>query len=645
MLPLSAVRTEAVVSTSTYETLFQDDFSQGLTKWHSVQGEWAIQNGELHGTSGKGEGVVSAGEMWTDYVFSARAKSLSNVSDDLLVRFQDSGNYYRIVLLWDHMEIWLRRQGNDQLLYREASWGYSLNTTDWHRIGVKIYGEIPTITAYLDDYPEITVKDMSGQHIASGMIGLGVNENAASAFASVKVTTLHPDSTGAQRAILLLVEFPDMKHTMTSDQVYQNVFPKLNQYYTEVSYNQTWIVGTITPSWKMLQRPTNYYDVARVTGLGFQNGRHIQFLKDAILVWDSEVDYRQYDYVFVAGPANSVWGYTDFQVDIAKTDDGVFITAATAQTETQGWDVYAHEFAHLSLGLPDLYSYEIAFTGPADFRQAAVYVGPWDLMSRANIRPQIGAWGKIHVGWIPGNRTMELFSSQQAAVTVNPLEKPTSGIQAIVVYLTPTTSFIVENREQMGFDSVLPDKGILISYVDEGKYWRTNGPVVVQDAHPDSGPRWQLLHPTYDIGPQAKSLYTNQTFNLAVEVLDRFPNGSYVVAVGKPDSMDIAKAAYLKLNEANSAVQEASETGRTQGLGQAKAALGEAWRHFSGGDFKLAQDLAEQAIVTANAVTVLSKTQTTSSQTLVSVMVPIMTGAIIVGIAVLILRRRRRFTP
>ncbi len=589
-LPLTVPGTRGVVSPSSYQTLLQDDFSQGLGKWHSAQGDWAIQSGELRGASSKGESVISAGaSSWTDYVFSARIKSLTNSSDDLLVRFQDSNNYYRIALLMDHMELWSRRQGNDKLLYREEPY-YTINTTDWHDLRIKIYGTVPTIAAYIDNYPEITIKDVSGQPISDGMVGLAVSQGASSAFETIKVTTLHPDSTGVQRIILLLVEFPDVKHTKTPDQMYQNILVKLNQYYTEVSYNQTWIDGTVTPSWKMLQNQSTYYDLAQVNGSGFRNGRDLQFLKDAILAWDNEVDYRRYDYVFVAGAGSSVWGYTYFQVPIATTNENVTITAATAQNENQLWDVYAHEFGHLSLGLPDLYSYSIAFTGPTDFRVAAIYVGPWDLMSRANLRPQIGAWGKIHVGWIPEDRIRELYSNQSAAATLNPLENPTSGTQALTIYLTPTTYFIVEDRQQVGFDSVLPDRGVLISYVNEGKYWLGNGPVVIQDANPASGPRWQLLHPTFDIGPQAKSLYTNQTFNLSVDLLDRFPNGSYLVAFGKADSMDMAKAAYMNLKEAKAA---------NQGSSQAQATLGLAWSRFLSGDFQLAGILANQSRTTS----------------------------------------------
>jgi len=193
--------------------------------------------------------------------------------------------------------------------------------------------------------------------------------------------------------------------------------------------------------------------------------------------------------------------------------------------------VYAHEFGHIALGLPDLYSYQIAYKGPADWREAAVYVGPWDLMSRSNERPQIGAWGKVHVGWISPNRVLEILPGQEGRANLEPLEKSTSGTQAILIYLNSSTYFIVENREPIGHDSVLPDEGVLVSYVDESKYWHGNGPVVIQDANPENLSRWQLSHPTFKIGPGAKSEYVNQTYNLIVSLLGKTSDNSYIVDV------------------------------------------------------------------------------------------------------------------
>ena len=159
-------------------------------------------------------------------------------------------------------------------------------------------------------------------------------------------------------------------------------------------------------------------------------------------------------------------------------------------------------------------------------------------MSRSDDRPQIGAWGKIKLGWIPPGRILELLPGQQGAIaTIDPLEIKTSGIQSIIVYLNATTYFLIENRQPIGFDKVLPDKGVLVSYVDEAKCWRGDGPVVVQDASPETGPRWQLLHPTLDIAPGKRDRLANQTYDLAIGLLGK-QGDSYKITVGNPSFVD-----------------------------------------------------------------------------------------------------------
>jgi hypothetical protein len=60
-------------------------------------------------------------------------------------------------------------------------------------------------------------------------------------------------SFGAQSVAVILVEFPDLKHSVSRDILYDRVFNKLNAYYTEVSYNQTWIIGEMTRDWIMMR--------------------------------------------------------------------------------------------------------------------------------------------------------------------------------------------------------------------------------------------------------------------------------------------------------------------------------------------------------------------------------------------------------
>lgn len=59
------------------------------------------------------------------------------------------------------------------------------------------------------------------------------------------------------------------------------------------------------------------------------------------------------------------------------------------------------------------------------------------------------------------------MSTGSATVTLDPQETSSTGTQAIKVMLPDGTYYLVENRQQTGFDSALPRQGVLVSYVDE----------------------------------------------------------------------------------------------------------------------------------------------------------------------------------
>ncbi len=138
--------------------------------------------------------------------------------------------------------------------------------------------------------------------------------------------------------------------------------------------------------------------------------------------------------------------------------------------------VYVHEFGHW-LGLPDLYctsSATCANEGP----------GAWSLMSQGsyNIDPahpnwygsapaHPDAWSLTKIGWI-NPQTVSTYQS----IILNPVESvPTPTVAAPgtnVIKAAASTGnaqqyFLIENRQQAGFDAGLPGHGLLVWLIDQ----------------------------------------------------------------------------------------------------------------------------------------------------------------------------------
>ena len=129
--------------------------------------------------------------------------------------------------------------------------------------------------------------------------------------------------------------------------------------------------------------------------------------------------------------------------------------------------VFAHEFGH-ALGLPDLYDTDYTSEG----------VGNWSLMAggswnysggNGGNRPaHLDPWCKWKLGWIQPSAI-----SCSTSVSLPAVETSSSGFFGLLNGSTPYTAsgeyFLVENRQQTGFDVGLPGPGLLIWHVDEGR--------------------------------------------------------------------------------------------------------------------------------------------------------------------------------
>ncbi|MCE5240639.1 M6 family metalloprotease domain-containing protein [bacterium] len=309
---------------------------------------------------------------------------------------------------------------------------------------------------------------------------------------------LHPLAAGAQpvagtwRALVLLVDFSDKTPTLypgTAGATHFNSMlfdspaytNSLQDYYREVSRQAFTLNGSAvggTAGWYRAPQ-TNAYYVNNNAGLGTYPQNSQKLVEDVAALADPDVDFSQYandgsDYInalFVvhagmgqeeSGDATDIWSHK-WQTYTQPVLDGKTLSVYSIEPENGLVGVFAHEFGHV-LGLPDLYDYGYDSTG----------VGDWSLMAFGSwggggaLPTQLDAFCRVELGWVDP----VVPTSSQINVSFPQIEGNPVGSSSGVIYKlwcgTPTNEYwLVENRQQVGFDVSLPSSGLLIWHIDE----------------------------------------------------------------------------------------------------------------------------------------------------------------------------------
>ncbi|UCE19016.1 MAG: M6 family metalloprotease domain-containing protein [Gemmatimonadota bacterium] len=305
--------------------------------------------------------------------------------------------------------------------------------------------------------------------------------------------------TGSRKAIVLLVEFTDNRanrgqhppsayETLLFDSTGAVPTGSMYDYYQEVSYGQFFISGVVT-NWILLPQTNEYY-----AGDGFgrgewpQNRRRLAY--DAVVAADPFVDFSQFDedgdgfvdalFIVHAGPGGEetgdsldIWSHKwripeneDGTGDGYVTDDGVraYSYAMEPEEDEEGSlitiGVFCHEYGHV-LGLPDLYDRDDSSEGVGNW--AMMGSGSWGGDGQSPELPvHFCAWSKERLGWVT-----------PIVVTDNLPAQPIAQVEEFPeVYKLWTEGapgdeyFLVENRQNVGFDVNLYNTGLLIWHVD-----------------------------------------------------------------------------------------------------------------------------------------------------------------------------------
>jgi len=257
----------------------------------------------------------------------------------------------------------------------------------------------------------------------------------------------------------------------------------LNDFFLENSYGTTNVTGGIAGSqWYLSNNPySHYYDGYYMLSTGYE------LATDAVAMVDASVDFSQYDvnndghvdgvFVVHAGPGgedtgnlNDCWSHAIPHFNY-PTNDGVTIDGATNVPEinlvTPNLDttlccigVMCHELGHI-VGLPDLYDGS-RYTWGVGYWSLMGY-GAWGAGGNTPWSPShADAWCKTRTNWLsPIDITSNTFNLEILDAETHPVAYRVwrNGI-------ANDTFFIIENRQNKGFDSPLPGWGLLVWHID-----------------------------------------------------------------------------------------------------------------------------------------------------------------------------------
>lgn len=316
-------------------------------------------------------------------------------------------------------------------------------------------------------------------------------------------------TTGKQKVLNILVEFSNCKFSMSDPKAYYDRF------FHEKGFNENGSYGSVHDyyyegSGHNYDPDIDCYGPIQVSGTyqsyagneGTENA--YKMIQEACkLLHQQGVDLSPYDtdgdgvvdnvYVIYAGygqadsnKPNTIWPHSwnlsnigaDIQLGNVKIDRYATSQEINGQSNKPvGIGTFVHEFGHV-LGLADHYNTMNA--------AASNTPGAWDVMCAGsyngdqNCPATFTAFERYSLDWL---KLTELNATTDTFVTVTPLEDKNAAYRVSI----PNKNyeyFIIENRQQKGWDKYIPGHGILVWHLDEDQAVWTANTVNNDPSHP-----------------------------------------------------------------------------------------------------------------------------------------------------------------
>jgi M6 family metalloprotease-like protein len=298
--------------------------------------------------------------------------------------------------------------------------------------------------------------------------------------------SLHRPAVGVLRGIVIWTDFSDAPAAESIPTLTSQIFEPASAAYASMSYGKINLEITASSKWYRLPQPSTYYGLNAADGPGNKD----EYVAAAVQAADADIDFSLYDAVYLV-PA--LGASADFAVATQRPVGSGFATADGAEVRhavllatqemARNSDAVVHETGHV-LGLPDLY---------ADLSA----VGGWDPMGF--LGTEFMAWHRWKLGWLEPSQLRCVQPARTVEATLTPLEAQ-GGVKMVVAPLDATRALVVENRQPLGRDGRLCDKGVLV-YIVNGAVSFPGTPIRVVPARDGSdvdNAKRQQCGPRYD---------------------------------------------------------------------------------------------------------------------------------------------------
>jgi len=383
-------------------------------------------------------------------------------------------------------------------------------------------------------------------------------------------------ASGEQKLLIVVVRFPDvpLPRNISLQDIKKKATTGLNNYVKEQSYGRTWIKPDFR-GWVILPDPLQMYSVSP-NNFEVDRRKVKKLIEDALTAVEKDVDFSRYDNILIMpgvytlpgkgygmmcycanpGMLTGVRGNPRF-VTLRSRGGKEFSGGVFVGTINAPLGMLAHDFFHALGGVfqdrrlvPCLYNFERQAEASRrhEWEYCTNYMGPWDVMSSHYVKPDspppgISSFTRIRLGWITTAEVEPVRPGESRYVSLSPLEKK-GGTLAVKIPLAGGLYYLLENRQSVGYDKVLPDSGLLIIKVNPDAM-EGSGIATIMDANPDAP---NFTEATFKLDLANRNMFSDPGNNIAIIPLWTEKDKLGVLVTSR-DKSDIALQTALAIRE------------------------------------------------------------------------------------------------